>query len=183
MGIEIPSPLQPCRPRYSCSNRLHLALVPSAAMPPNYNRFYRATRCLQRIYCRPSVCLSVCLSQASVSKPLDKSSSFLWRRLPFSSAYSTLCYKEIWVSPKIRVLLHVSFSQIPDLENFAAASRSRCQQNSSSSSSSTVELVDYTYTTVDKSIAILSCLRQSPRTCPLGSGRVRLVEFSYYSVR
>jgi len=97
----------------------------------------------------PSVCPSVC------HKPVYRNhwtnrAVFLWRRLPFSSAYSTLC------------LLHVSFSQIPDLENFAAASRSRCQQNSSSSSSSTVELVDYTYTTVDKSTAILSCLRQSP---------------------
>jgi len=36
----------------------------------------------------------------------------------------------------------------PDLDNFAAASRSRCRQNSSSS---TVEFVDDTYTTIDES--------------------------------
>jgi len=36
----------------------------------------------------------------------------------------------------------------PDLDNFAAASRSRCQQNSSSS---TVEFADDTYTTIDES--------------------------------
>jgi len=41
-------------------------------------------------------------------------------------------------------------SQTPDLENFATASQSRCQQNSSSSSSK-VEFVDDTYTTVDES--------------------------------
>jgi len=44
-----------------------------------------------------------------------------------------------------------TLSQTPDLENFATASRSLCQQNSSSSSSSTVELVDDTYTTIDES--------------------------------
>jgi len=46
--------------------------------------------------------------------------------------------------------LKVTVCQTPELENFAAASRSRCQQNSSSSSS-TVEFVDDTYTTVDES--------------------------------
>jgi len=51
-------------------------------------------------------------------------------------------YKEIWISPQIRV--------VSGLENFATASRSRCPQNSSSSSSSTVELVDDTYTTLGR---------------------------------
>jgi len=44
-----------------------------------------------------------------------------------------------------------TLSQTPDFDNFATASRSRCQQNSSSSSSSTVELVDDIYTTIDES--------------------------------
>ena len=40
----------------------------------------------------------------------------------------TLCYKEICVSPKISVLPSGTLSQTSDLENFATASRSRCQQ-------------------------------------------------------
>ena len=43
------------------------------------------------------------------------------------STYPTLCSKEIWLSPKIRVLPSGTLSQTPDLENFATASRSRCQ--------------------------------------------------------
>jgi len=57
------------------------------------------------------------------------------------------CFKEIWVSPKIRILPSETLSQTPDLENFAKASRSRYQQNSLSM----VEFVDDTYTTVDES--------------------------------
>jgi len=67
----------------------------------------------------------------------------------FHLGYPTLCYKEIWVSPKIRALPSGTLSQTPNLENFATASRSRYQQNSSSTS--TVELVDHTCTTVDES--------------------------------
>ena len=52
--------------------------------------------------------------------------------------YATLSYK-------ITVLPSGNLSQTLDIENFAAASRSRCQQISSL----TVELVDDTYTTVD----------------------------------
>ena len=97
----------------------------------------------------PFVRLSVCPSQAGVvSKRLDESSWFLEWRPP--SAYPTLSYKELWVSPKTKVLPSGTLSQTRDLEDFATASRSRCRQNSSSSSS-TVELVDDTYTTVDKS--------------------------------
>jgi len=33
--------------------------------------------------------------------------------------YSTLCYKEIWVSPKIMILPSGTLSQTPDFENFA----------------------------------------------------------------
>jgi len=50
-------------------------------------------------------------------------------------------FKEIWLFPKIMVLPSGTSSQTPDLENFAMASRLRCQQNSSSS---TVEFVDDT---------------------------------------
>jgi len=69
------------------------------------------------------------------------------RRLP--STYPPLCCKEIRVSPKIKVLGFGTLSRTSDLENFATASRSRCQQHSSSSS--TVELVGDTFTTVDES--------------------------------
>ena len=70
----------------------------------------------------PSVRPSVRPSQAGIaSKRLHKSSWYSARRLP--STYPTLCYKEIWASPK-RVLP----SETLDLENCAAASRSRCQR-------------------------------------------------------
>jgi len=52
-----------------------------------------------------------------------------------------------YLLPKIKTLSSRTLSQTPDLENFATASRSRCQQNSSS----TVELIDDTYTTIDES--------------------------------
>jgi len=62
---------------------------------------------------------------------------FAWK-LP--STYPTPCCQEIRVSAKIRALPSGILSQTLDLENFATASRSCCQQNSS-----TVELVDHTY--------------------------------------
>ena len=61
----------------------------------------------------------------------------------WASTYHTLCYNEMWVSPKIRVWPSGTLSQTQDFENFATASRTRCQQHSSSSSS-TVEFVDDT---------------------------------------
>jgi len=88
---------------------------------------------------------SVRPSQAGIaSKPLDESSWFLSRKIP--STYPTLCCKTSFVSPKIKVPPSGTLPRTPDLENFATASRSRCQQNLSS----TVELDDYTYTTVNK---------------------------------
>ena len=103
---------------------------------------------------------SISPSQAGVVwKRLDESSWFLARRL--SSTYPTLCCKEIWVSPKITVLSYGTLSQTSDLENFATASCSPCQQNSSS----TVELVDDTCTTVDESW--LFTTRQSTVTLQL----------------
>ena len=105
---------------------------------------------LARYMLSSCVRLYVHLSQAGIVwKRLDESSWFLAWRLP--STYSTLCCKEICVSPKIRILPSGTLSQTSYLENFTTASRSRCQQNSSSSSSSTVELVDNTYTTIDES--------------------------------
>ena len=98
--------------------------------------FYRAKLCQRGICCRR---VSVRPSQTGiVSKRLDESSWFSARRLP--STYPTLCYKEISVSPKLWLLPSGTLSQTQDLEIFATASRSRCQQNSLSSS--TVELVD-----------------------------------------
>jgi len=65
-----------------------------------------------------------------------------------TSTYLTLWYKEIPVSPKIRVLSSGTMFQT---QHFATANRSLCQQNTSSSS--TVELVDntHTHTTIDDS--------------------------------
>jgi len=109
--------------------------------------FFTARRYISAVYAVVA-CPSVGLSQAGVvSKRLDKSSWFLALRL--LSTHLTLCYKEMWVSPKIRVLPSGILSRTQYFKNFATASRSRCQQNSLSSS--TVELVDDTYTTVDES--------------------------------
>jgi len=63
---------------------------------------------------------------------------------------------------KIGVLLSGTLSQTPDLENFATASRSSCQQHSSSSS--TVQLVDDTYTTVDESWLFTTSRSTNPLT-------------------
>jgi len=71
----------------------------------------------------------------------------IWHTGFLPSSPHFLCYKEISVSPKIRVLPSETLFHTPDLENFSTASRSRCQQHSSS----TVEFVDDTYTTVDES--------------------------------
>ena len=94
------------------------------------------------------MCPSVLSTQAGIETTGRIELVLAWR-LP--STYPTLCYKKIWVSQKTGVLSFETLFQTPDLENFATASRSRCQQNSSSSSS-TVELVDDTYTTVDESL-------------------------------
>jgi len=105
-----------------------------------------------RLFVRPS-------QAGIVSKPLDESSWFLALRL--RSTFPTLCckgiYLRIWVPRKITVLSSGILSQTPDVENYAAASRSRCQQNSP-----TVELVDDTYTTVDESRLSTTC---TPVSC------------------
>ena len=104
-------------------------------------RYGSAVFCCRRVSVRPSVRRP---SQAGiVSRRLDESSRFWHGDILPPIAH---CYQEIWVSPKDRVLPCGTLSQTPDSENIAAASRSRCQQNSS-----TVELVDDTNTTIDES--------------------------------
>ena len=96
-----------------------------------------------------SICLSVRLS--ITSRYCIKTSGIeLVFGMEAYSIYPILCYKEICVSPRIRVLPSGNLSRTPDFENFAAASKSRCQQNLLSPSS-VVELVDDTYMTVDES--------------------------------
>jgi len=105
---------------------------------------------LERSTLSSCVRLSVCLSVTSryCTKTTGRIELVFVIGLP--STYPTLCYKEMWVSPKTRVLASGTLSQTPDLKNCATASRSHRQQNSSSSSS-TVELVDDTYRTIDES--------------------------------
>ena len=90
------------------------------------------------------VCPFVCLSVTSRYYIETTGRIELGSGMEVSFHYPTLCYKRTWVSSEIRVLPSGTSSQTRDIENFAAASRLRCQQNSSSSSSSTVELVDDT---------------------------------------
>jgi len=69
------------------------------------------------------VCVCVCLSQVDVlSKRMNESSWFLAWEL--HSTYPTLCYKEIHVPSKIRVLPSGFLLQTLDLENFATEYRS-----------------------------------------------------------
>jgi len=64
---------------------------------------------------RPSVHSSVCPSQVGVlSKRLNESSWFLAREL--HPTYPKLCYEEIWVPPKIRVLPSGTLPQTLDLQ-------------------------------------------------------------------
>jgi len=82
---------------YNCEQR-YFAFVPRNAM--------LASAVFAVVVC-PSVCLFVCPSVRSsqagiVSKRLDESNWILVRRLPFT--YPTLCYKQIWVSPRFGYL-------------------------------------------------------------------------------
>ena len=96
------------------------------------SRHFTARRYVSAVYAvvgclsfRPSVCLS---QTGIVSKRLEESS---WVFLPWR-----LYCKEIRVYP--RVLPSGTLAQTQDLQNFATASQSRCQQNSS-----TMEPVDH----------------------------------------
>ena len=105
-----------------------------------------------KICCRlVSVCLSVrlsvltsryCIETTGRIEPVFGIEAFF--------TYPALCYNEIRVSPKIRVLSSGTLPQTLDLKKFATTSQSRCQQNSS-----TIEPVDDTYTTVDESWTFL----------------------------
>jgi len=75
-----------------------------------------------------------------LSKRMNESISSWFLAWELPSTHPILCYKEILVPPKLKVLSSGTLSQTLDLENFATASRWCCEQNSS-----TVELVDYTY--------------------------------------
>ena len=80
---------------------------------------------------RPSVTSQYCMDTAG------RIGLGFWYRGLF--IYPTVCYREIWVSPKVKVLPSEMLSLTLNFENFASASRWCCQQNSL-----TVELVDDT---------------------------------------
>jgi len=117
------------------------------------------------------VCPFVCLSVTSRYYIETTGRIELGSGMEVSFHYPTLCYKRTWVSSEIRVLPSGTSSQTRDIENFAAANRLRCQQNSSSSSSSTVELVDDTLFDSRRIVAVL--LGQ----LSLASLRGRLIEY------
>ena len=82
-------------------------------------------RCNASAVLATGLCLSVRvrLSQVGViSKRMNESGWFLAWQL--HSTYPTLCYKEIHVTSKIRVLFSGILLQTLDLENFATAYRS-----------------------------------------------------------
>jgi len=93
--------------------------------------FFTARRYASAVYAVvafPSVRPSIRLSQAGiVQKRLDESSWVLAWKL--NSTYPTLCYKEIWVSTKIRILLSGTLSQTQDLENFAMGREREREKN------------------------------------------------------
>ena len=71
-----------------------------------------------------ALCLSVCLSIASRSNLSKRMNESSWFGMEASSTYPILCYKEMWVSRKIRALPSGTLSQAPDLKYFASAYRS-----------------------------------------------------------
>jgi len=81
-----------------------------------------------------ALCLSVCLclysSQVVVRSKRPSESSWFW----YGSFVRPILHRvmEKFGYPKIRVLPPGTLSQTQDLENFATASRSCCQQNASS---------------------------------------------------
>jgi len=116
----------------------------------NHSTVLVAAVCCRRVSIRPSV-------RPSVTSRYCIETTGFWHGV-FLPPISHCVVRKFGytVSPKVRVLPSGILSQTPDLENFATASRFRCQQNSSSSS--TVEFVDDTYTTTDKSCR--GCLLQ-----------------------
>ena len=84
----------------------------------------------------PSVCLSVRQKPVLYRNDYADKAGF-WQD---SFVWPVICYKEIRVPPKMRVLPFGTLPQTLDLENFATASRWCGQQNSLM-----VEPADYTY--------------------------------------
>ena len=84
-----------------------------------YATFLPCDTVLARYLLSLRVRLSVCLSVTSrcCIETRGRIELVLARRLSFT--YPTLCFKEIWVSPKITVLFFWDFVPTPDLENFA----------------------------------------------------------------
>ena len=129
-------------------NSWRLRLVHSTSIELTSISIYFTRDTLLARYLLLSVRPSVRPSQAGiVSKRLDKS-SFFWHG-GFLPPIPHCVLKKFGNLQKLRVLPSGTLFQTPDLDNFARANRSCCQQNSSSSS--TVELVDDTYTTIDES--------------------------------
>ena len=130
-------------------NSWRLRLVHSTSTELTSISIYFTRDTLLARYLLLSVRPSVRPSQAGiVSKRLDKSSWLLARRFPATIPHCVI--KKFGYLQKLRVLFCGTLSQTPDLDNFARANRSRCQQNSSMSSL-TVEFVDDNYMTIDES--------------------------------
>jgi len=105
--------------------------------------FYRATLYASAVYAVvacPSVCPPVRLSVRH--KPVLYRNDWTKRAEFWHEGFLPLIphrvIRKFGYLQKWRVLPSGTWSQTPDLDNFAMASRSRCQQNWSSSSSSTV---------------------------------------------
>jgi len=82
--------------------------------------FFTARRYASAIYA-VVVCPAVCHKPGLYRNDWIYIAGFLARELPLT--YPKLCYKKIRVSPKIRALPAGTLPQIPDVENFATASR------------------------------------------------------------
>ena len=107
------------RPRHS-----HASSMPVFAALQAFNHFHPATLYASAgSYGCVSVFLSLCLSQVCVlSKRLNEPGCFWVWNLP--SIYRTLCYKEIQVPSKIKVLPPGTLVQTLNVETFATAYRS-----------------------------------------------------------
>ena len=84
--------------------------------------FFTARRYASAVYA-VVVCPAVCHKPGLYRNDWIYIAGFLARELLLT--YPKLCYKKIRVSPKIRALPSGTLPQIPDVENFATASRCR----------------------------------------------------------
>jgi len=108
-------------PTSFCFPRLLLGFLPRDTMLARYMLSSRV-----RLSVHPSVTNRYCIETTGRIELVSA-----WR---LSSTYPTLCHKEIYeISQNLGTSIWDFVPQTPDLENFATASRSRCQQHSSSS--------------------------------------------------